>query len=121
MATNGGVRVPFDDFVFAVSQLARMKRVPRGSTGNIPTDTLLSAHENGIMVETSIVSSLVNADRPWALNLSVDAKKLTEVCETLRKLGAVGQTIHVAVDGGKLNLKFRTTTISIPTLWVNPA
>jgi hypothetical protein len=121
MATDDGVRVSFDDFVFAVSQLPRMKRAPRGSTGNIPTDTLLSAHENGIMVETSIVSSLVHADRPWALNLSIDAKKLVEVCETFRKLGAVGQTIDVAVDGRKLNMKFRTTTVSIPTLWVNPA
>lgn len=89
-----------------------------GEPHALPKDTLLSAHGEGILVETSVVSSLVNSDRSWSVNASVDAKRLIEVCGALRRLGAAGQGIEVSVEQRQLWLKFRTTKISIPTLWV---
>jgi hypothetical protein len=72
------------------------------------------------VVETSVVSSLVNSDQPWTVNLSVGSKRLIEVCSGLKRLGASGQEMEVRVEKRMLWLKFRTTQISIPTLWVKP-
>jgi hypothetical protein len=114
--SHPAVKVQFDDFAASASKL--MRRGPRGSRASIPADTLLSSHDDGIMVETSVLSSLVNSDRSWRSNLSVDAKKLVEVCKNFTKLGAAGQAIEVSVEKRQLCLKFRTTRISIPTLWI---
>jgi hypothetical protein len=114
MDLNSAVSISFDDFVIAVSQIAKISRPPRGSV--IPTDTLLSSHQDGILVETPVVSSLVLADKPWQNNTAVDARKLVEVCKTLRTLGAAGKSIQVRVSDRHLHLKFLTTTISLPTI-----
>jgi hypothetical protein len=121
MLSHATLQVRFDEFAAAASRLLKMKRAPRGSKGSIPSDTLLSAHGEGILVETSVVSSLVNSDRPWNVNVSVDAKRLIEVCEVFQKLGAAGHGIEVSIEMQKLCLKFRTTKISIPTLSVEAA
>jgi hypothetical protein len=118
MTSEFEVSIQFDAFVTAASQVPKMKRAPRGIQGSIPSDTLLSSDSEGIKVETSTVSSLVRADKEWRTNVSVDAKKLIEVCAALKKLGAGGQSIKVDIQGRQLCFVFRTTKISIPTLWV---
>ena len=108
----------FDDLTAAASQLPKMKRPPAGSKATIPTDTLLSPDRNGMMVETSVISTFVPANRPWRITASVDAKKLVELCKTIKKIGAVGQMIEISVQERDMWFKFRTTKFSIPTLWV---
>lgn len=104
MAPKSAVTVSFDDFVLAVSQMAKPGRLPRGS--KVPKDTLLSPHEDGVLVETPVVGTLVIADKPWTLNAPVDAKKL----------GAAGQSIQLSVAERQIRIKFLTTTISMPTI-----
>ena len=118
MGSSSQVRVGFDDFATAASQLPKMKRAPRGTSGSIPSDTLLSANADGMMVETAVVSTLVNANRAWMSNVSVDTKKLLELCAALKKLGASGEEIEISLDERHVWFTFRTTKLSIFTLWV---
>lgn len=118
MISRFQVAVGFDDFAEAASLVPKLRRAPRGAKGLIPTDTLLSADPEGIVVETAAVSSLVKADKAWMFNASVDSRRLLEVCKTLKSLGANGETIKVDIQERQLWLTFRTTKICIPTLWV---
>jgi hypothetical protein len=118
MPSQSQICVQFDEFVTAASALTKMKRGPRGSSASIPSDTLLTADKDGVMVETAVLSSLVVADKPWGFNVSVDAKKLVGVCDTLKKLGATGGKVEIDVADRNLWFTFRTTKISMPTLWV---
>ena len=111
--------VSFDDFSKAASQLPAMKRPPGGKLGGfIPTDTLLSKDREGLMVETSVISTYVPASRPWIIQLSINSKLLVERCQTLKQIGATGKEIEIAVKEDQLILKFNTTTFSLPTLWI---
>jgi hypothetical protein len=108
----------FGDFAAAASRLPKMKRAPTGSKGTIPSDTLLSPDREGLVVQTSVVSTFIHTNKPWRITASVDAKKLVEICKTIRKIGAEGETIEISVEGREMWFKFRTTRFSIPTLWV---
>lgn len=118
MSSQSQIRVQFDDFATAVSQLPKMKRAPRSVAGSIPSDTLLTADREGVLVETSALSSLVNSDKPWTFNASVNAKRLIEVCSGLKRIGAARQAIDVDIQDRYLWLSFGTTKVSLPTLWV---
>lgn len=95
-----------------------MKRAPRGASANIPSDTLLTSDHDGVMIETAAMSSLVNADVAWTFDVSVDAKKLVGMCGTLKKLGAEGEEVEIDVIDHNLWFTFRTTRVSMPTIWV---
>lgn len=113
------IEVSFDEFFKAVGQLPSMKRPPGGKkAGFIPSDTLLSKDREGLMVETSVISTYVPASRPWVIQVSIDAKLLLERCQTLKQIGAVGGQIEIAIGEDQLMLKFKSTTFSLPTLWI---
>lgn len=113
------VEVNANDFYDAVSKIPKMKRGPVGAKGKIPKDTVLNPHEGGIMVETPVMGSLVWASKPWRVVASVDARKLLDLCERYKKLGVFKEAkpmFLVSVADGELRVKFKTTTIGIPTL-----
>jgi len=92
MAERFPIQVKYDDFAAAVSRLPRMRPSLRGKTRTVPNDTLLTPDREGIMVETPAVSSLVLANIPWTLNVSVDARKLVTACNNLKKSGQPDRT-----------------------------
>ncbi|MER8909518.1 hypothetical protein NKH99_17900 [Mesorhizobium sp. M0854] len=113
------VEVSALDFYQAVAKLPQMRRAPAGAMGSIPKDTILSPAAGGIMVETPIMGSLVHSSPPWRVEVSADARKLLNVCERCKKLGAYKEpksVFLVSVADGELRVKFRTTTIGIPIL-----
>ena len=118
MQSQTQIRIQFDEFAKAASFLPKMKRAPPGARASIPSDTLLTADTAGVVVETFALSSLVVADKPWNYNVSVDSKKLVGICDTLKKLGATGEEIEIDVRERSLWLAFRSTKISLPTIWV---
>ena len=119
MSFQQPIIVAFDDFSKAVAQLPAMKRPPGGKLGGfIPSDTLLSKDREGLMVETSVMSTYVPASRPWIIQVSIHSKLLVERCQTLKQIGATGKEIEIAIKDGQLLLKFNTTTFSLPTLWI---
>ena len=120
MAFQSPIEVSFDEFYKAVAQLPVMKRAPGGKKGgHIPTDTLLTKDREGLMVETSVISTYVPANKPWKIQVSVDAKLLLERCRTLEQIGAKKDVIEIGIKDKDLLLKFKTTTFSLPTLWVD--
>ncbi len=63
--------------------------------------------------------SLVNSSLPWRVQVSADARKLLDLCERYKKLGAYKEpksVFLVSVADGELRVKFKTTTIGIPIL-----
>lgn len=118
MTTQSPILVKFDDFKVAVEQIPKMKRSPAGAKGVIPTDTILSPDHGGIVVDTPVVGTFVEASGPWTITASVDARKLIELCERIKKLGATGQKIEISNIERDLWLRFNTTKFSIPTLWI---
>ena len=94
MMHQGPTEILFDDLAAAASQLPKMNRAPAGSKGSIPSDTLLSPDHEGLMVETSVISTFIPANKPWRITASVDAKKLVEVCKTIKKIGAAGEMMR---------------------------
>jgi len=117
MTTSTQVSVDFDDFLDASSYSPRNKGVA-GARSDIPKDILLTADPDGILVETYSLSKLVIADKSWTINASVDATKLINICKTIKKLGASGDSISIDIVGRDLILKYKTTSLSIPTVWV---
>lgn len=113
------ISVKFDEFSKAASLLPAMKRPPGGKLGGfIPSDTLLSKDREGLLVETSVVSTYVPASRPWIIQVSINSKLLVERCQTLKQIGAGGNEIEIAIKEDQLILKFNTTIFSLPTLWI---
>lgn len=113
------VEVSALDFYQAVAKLPQMRRAPAGAKGSIPKDTILSPSAGGIMVETPIMGSLVNSSPAWRVQVSADARKLLDLCERYKRLGAYKEpksVFLVSVAGGELRVKFKTTTIGIPIL-----
>jgi hypothetical protein len=113
------VEVNANDFYDAVSRLPKMRRGPAGAKGNMPKDTMLTPHEGGIMVETPVMGSLVHASKPWRVVASVDARKLLDLCDRYKKLGAFKEPkpiFLISVADGELRVKFKTTTAGIPLL-----
>ena len=120
MSFQKPIEVNFNEFYKAVAQLPGMKRAPGGKKGgHIPTDTLLTKDREGLMVETSVISTYVPANKPWQIQVSVDAKLLLERCRTLEQIGAKNEIIEIGIKDKDLLLKFKTTTFSLPTLWVD--
>ena len=120
MSFQKPIEVNFNEFYKAVVQLPGMKRAPGGKKGgHIPTDTLLTKDREGLMVETSVISTYVPANKPWQIQVSVDAKLLLERCRTLEQIGAKNELIEIGIKDKDLLLKFKTTTFSLPTLWVD--
>jgi len=120
MSFQTPIEVNFNEFYNAVAQLPGMKRAPGGKKGgHIPTDTLLTKDREGLMVETSVISTYVPANKPWKIQVSVDAKLLLERCKTLKQIGAENELIEISLKENNLLLKFKTTTFSLPTLWVD--
>ena len=117
MSSRTLVDLQFDDFLAASSHSPKGKRV-RGAVAQVPSDILLSADPEGILVETFALSTLVPANKAWIFNASVDAKKLMNLCSTLKKLGAAGQLIQADIVGRDLVLIFEKTRFSLPTVWV---
>jgi hypothetical protein len=113
------VEVSTREFLEAVSKLPQMRRAPAGARGSIPKDTLLSPSPVGIMVETPVMGSLVNASGPWRVQISADARKLLDVCERFKKLDAYKDPkslFAVSVADGELRVKYKTTTVGTPIL-----
>ena len=76
-------------------------------------------HGNGISVETTVVASVVPASAPWRVVVSVDAKRLIEVCDGFKKVGAFRTSddqFELSVVSGQLKVKFHTTAVSLPIL-----
>jgi len=120
MSFQKPIEVNFNEFFKAVAQMPGMKRAPGGKKGgHIPTDTLLTKDREGLMVETSVISTYVPANKPWQIQVSVDAKLLLERCRTLEQIGAKNELIEIGINKKDLLLKFKTTTFSLPTLWVD--
>jgi hypothetical protein len=116
--THPPVVVNAIDFRDAVSKIPKMLRAPAGAKGVIPRDTLLSPNPDGIMVETPVMASLVLASAPWRVMVSVDARKLLDVCDRFKKIGALkskADEFRVAIADGELRIRWQTTTIGIPT------
>ena len=119
MTFQKSIEVSFDEFLTAVAQLPSMKRPPGGKKGGfIPTDTLLSKDREGLMVETSVISTYVPASSPRKIQVSINAKLLLDRCKTLKQIGAAGGVIEIAIKDDQLTLKFNTTTFALPTLWI---
>lgn len=120
MSFQSPIEVSFNEFYMAAAQLPGMKRAPGGRKGgHIPTDTLLTKDREGLMVETSVISTYVPANKPWKIQVSVDAKLLVERCKTLKQIGAENELIEIGITENNLFLKFKTTTFSLPTLWID--
>ena len=120
MSFQPSIEVSFNEFYKAASQLPGMKRPPGGNRGgHIPTDTLLTKDREGLMVETSVVSTYVPASKPWKIQASINAKLLLERCKTLKGIGAENNLIQIGINENTLILKFKTTTFSLPTLWID--
>ncbi|TIQ22741.1 MAG: hypothetical protein E5X51_05955 [Mesorhizobium sp.] len=103
------VEVSALDFYQAVAKLPQMRRAPAGARGSIPKDTRLSTAPSGIMVETPIMGSLVNSSLTWRVQVSADARKLLDLCERYKKLGAYKEpksVFLVSVADGELRVKF---------------
>lgn len=110
------VKVSAKAFRDAASQLPGARR-PRGSA--IPKDTILQPDRNGVSVETPVMASVVHTTAPWRVTVSIDAKRLLEVCAGFRKIGAfrsVGDEFELSVVAGQLRVKFQTSAVSIPLL-----
>ncbi len=108
------VGVKFADFLDAVSRLPKMKRSPQGARGKIPTDTLLLANANGISVETPAIASVVRSDGVWAVNISVDARRLFDACVAFKEHGGAPDVVSLSVKNQKLWFRFRTTESALP-------
>ena len=120
MTSQSPIEVDFNEFYKAAAQLPGMKRAPGGKKGgHIPTDTLLTKDREGLMVETSVISTYVPANKPWKIQVSVDAKLLFERCKTLKLIGAENEMIEIGVKEKELLIKFKTTAFSLPTLWID--
>ncbi len=120
MTFQSQIEISFNEFYKAVAQLPTMKRAPGGKKGGyIPTDTLLTKDREGLMVETSVISTYVPANKPWKIQVSVDAKLLLERCKTLKLIGAENEIIEIGVKEKELLIKFKTTAFSLPTLWID--
>lgn len=112
------IEVDLNELIKAVSQLPKMKRAPMGSKGVIPSDTLLSPDSDGLLVETSVISTFVQSSEPWGVKVSVDAKRLIEMCDRLKRIGASGKPIELSLQDRELWFRFEGTRFSLPTLWV---
>lgn len=117
MASRTQIQIQFDEFESACTHSSKGIRV-RGANAQIPSDTLLSADPEGILVETFALSTLVVANKGWIFSASVDAKKLIKLCGVMKKLGAKGQSVYADISGRDFVLTFGTTRLSLPTLWI---
>lgn len=105
------------EFRDAVAKIPTMRRAPAGAKGSIPKDTILAPDAAGVMVETPVMSSVVAASAPWRLRISVDARRLVEVCVKFKEIGALkskDDVFDLSVEAGLLKIKFRTTALTIP-------
>ena len=80
------IQVSLSEFDEAVRHMPKMRRAPAGARGSIPVDTLLSADPKGVFVETPIVGTLVQGTSGWSESVSVHARKLIELCDTIKKI-----------------------------------
>ena len=112
--TQNPVKVRFDQFSGVVSRLPKMKRAPRGAKGNIPTDTLLLANSAGIGVETPAFSSVVRTNLPWSVNLSVDARRLSDACSNFKAHGADADEMEIWVADRALWLRCGGIALTLP-------
>jgi hypothetical protein len=118
MITQLPIFVNFDEFKTAVEQIPKMKRSPAGARGVIPTDTILTPDDAGVVVETPAIGTFVHGSAPWKVTVSVDARKLIELCERIKKIGATGNQIELSLKERDLWFRYNTTKFSLPTLWV---
>ena len=119
MLAQSPVEVGAAEFRIAVARLPKMKRAPAGARGAMPRDTILSPGDDGIMVETPVVASLVPSRPVWQVSVSVDAWRLLEVCDRFKTIGAYKSADDIfllSVLDGELRVKFRTTAVSLPIL-----
>ncbi len=118
MFSQSPILVDFDKFKFAAEQIPLMKRAPAGAKGLIPTDTLLSPVHAGVIIETPTISTFVEGSGSWIVTVSVDARKLIDLCQRIKKIGATGNEIELFTKERDLWIKFNTTKFSIPTLYI---
>jgi hypothetical protein len=118
MPTQSPIFVNFDEFKTAVEQIPKMKRSPAGAKGVIPTDTILTPDHAGVVVETPAIETFVHGSGPWKVSVSVDARKLIELCDRIKKIGATGNQIELSLKERDLWIRYNTTKFSLPTLWV---
>ena len=110
------VRVPAADFRDAAARLPGARQ-PRGSV--VPRDTILQPHGDGVSVETPVVASVVATSAPWRVMVAVDARRLLDVCNQFRKIGALKHAddeFEISVVNGQFKIKFGTTAVSLPIL-----
>ena len=106
----------------AVDKVPKMRRPPLGTKGFVPTDTVLSPHESGMMIETPVMGTLVPTSAPWLVVVSVDARRLVDLCKRLAKIGAFKErnaTLWISVGDGELRVKSGSSTAGIPH-WPSP-
>jgi len=106
----------------AVDKMPKMKRPPPGAKGFVPTDTILSPHPGGMMIETPVMGTLVPTSTPWLVLVSVDARRLADLCKRLAKIGAFKEsdaTLWISVGDGELRVKAGSSTAGIPH-WPSP-
>lgn len=116
--------VDLAEFDAAVRKMTVMKRAPRGARGTIPSDTLLSADPNGIFVETPVMSTLVLGSPGWPKTVSVNARKLVGLCDTIKKIIEsdkkkkldVSSRLRVGTLQKEFFLQYANTRLSLPLL-----
>ena len=111
------VEVSASDFLDAVFRLPSARMPRRGAI--VPRDTILRPDSQGVNVETPIMSTVVATSAPWRVVVSVDAKRLKEVCDSFKRIGAYkspADVLALAVSDGQLKVRFRTTAVSIPLI-----
>jgi len=104
--------------------MPKMRRAPAGARGSIPVDTLLSADPNGVFVETPIVGTLVQGSSGWSKSVSVHARKLIDLCDTIRKIKKISnkkkidpsEMVAIGISSAEFFIKYENTQLSLPLM-----
>lgn len=117
---NVEVEVSFDAFLVAASKIPKSFRAPAGSRAEIPKDTELLADDEGILVNTPVMGTLVRTNDLWKYNVSVDARKLVNLLQYVSSIGAKGNNIYISVNNRDFWIRLNKTRCLLNTVWRKP-
>lgn len=117
--TSFSTEVSLADFDAAVRRMPSTKRKPANVKASIPVDTILTPDDGGILVETPIMSSLVETRNPWPKAVSVNAWKLVALCDTHKKLRSGARPsgqLMIGYDADQFFMMCGNTKLSLPLI-----
>jgi len=79
---ENGITVKSDAFIVATNKITMMKRAPKGSRSQMPTDTLISRAGDKLKIETPVAENLIDFSGIWHAVVSVDARLLAKAAQS---------------------------------------